>query len=144
MRSAVIIEGGTVVTMNEARWVGRADVLMENGVIVAVGRSLTRPADAERISARGLYVMPGLVQAHTHVCQTLCRGSADDLPLLEWLRQRVWPYEAALDERAMRAAARLAVAELLLGGTTAILDMGTVHETDALCDAVAATGLRAT
>src|SRR5262249_24952805 len=101
-------------------------------------------ASAQRIDASGCIVLPGLVQAHTHLCQTLCRGGADDLPLLEWLRLRVWPYEAALDERAMRACARLACAELLLGGTTAILDMGTVHETDALCDAVAATGLRAT
>ncbi len=108
------------------------------------GAATDRDADAQYIDARGCIVLPGLVQAHTHLCQTLCRGHADDLPLLEWLRQRVWPYEAALDERAMRAAARLACAELLLGGTTAILDMATVHETDALCDAVAGTGLRAT
>jgi cytosine/adenosine deaminase-related metal-dependent hydrolase len=77
------------------------------------------------------------------LCQTLCRGAADNLPLLEWLRQRVLPYEAALDERAMGAAVQLGVAELLLGGTTAILDMGSTHETDVLAEAIAATGLRA-
>jgi cytosine/adenosine deaminase-related metal-dependent hydrolase len=128
------------------------DVVIEDGRIVEIvqshnasdARAQPRDAGAQRIDASGCIVLPGLVQAHTHLCQTLCRGAADDLPLLDWLRLRVWPYEAALDERAMRACARLAVAELLLGGTTAVLDMGTVHETDALFDAVAATGLRAT
>jgi 5-methylthioadenosine/S-adenosylhomocysteine deaminase len=143
--SRLIVAGGTIVTMDAARRIVVGDVVVENGRIVEIVQSHNaRDASAQRIDASGCIVMPGLVQAHTHLCQTLCRGAADDLPLLEWLRQRVWPYEAALDERAMRTCARLAVAELLLGGTTAILDMGTVHETDALFDAVAATGLRAT
>jgi len=157
--SRLIIAGGTIVTMDAARRIVTGDVVVENGRIVEIVQSQNGndaaaqrddataqrdDARAQRIDASGCIVLPGLVQAHTHLCQTLCRGAADDLPLLEWLRRRVWPYEAALDERAMRACARLAVAELLLGGTTAILDMGTVHETDALCDAVAATGLRAT
>src|SRR5438270_975954 len=150
--SRLIVEGGTIVTMDAARRVVLGDVVVEDGRIVEIVQSHNshdasaqhHDASAQRIDASGCIVLPGLVQAHTHLCQTLCRGAADDLPLLAWLRQRVWPYEAALDERAMRAAARLAAAELLLGGTTAVLDMGTVHETDALCDAVAATGLRAT
>ena len=157
--SRLIVERGTIVTMDAARRIVLGDVVVEDGRIVEIvqshkshdasaqhhdARAQHHDASAQRIDASGCIVLPGLVQAHTHLCQTLCRGAADDLPLLEWLRQRVWPYEAALDERAMRACARLAVAELLLGGTTAILDMGTVHETDALCDAVAATGLRAT
>ena len=164
--SRLIIAGGTIVTMDAARRIVSGDVVVEDGRIVEIvlshkaydanaqtrGASAQRDdaaaprhdATAQRIDASGCIVLPGLVQAHTHLCQTLCRGAADDLPLLAWLRQRVWPYEAALDERAMRACARLACAELLLGGTTAILDMGTVHETDALFAAVAATGLRAT
>jgi 5-methylthioadenosine/S-adenosylhomocysteine deaminase len=146
--SRVVIAGGTVVTMDAARRVVSGDVLVDGGRIVAIGHDataqLSHDAAAQRIDASGCIVLPGLVQAHTHLCQTLCRGAADDLPLLEWLRLRVWPYEAALDDVAMRAAVRLAAAELLLGGTTAVLDMGTVHETDALCDALAATGMRAT
>jgi cytosine/adenosine deaminase-related metal-dependent hydrolase len=140
----LLIAGGTLITMAPTALVMAAgDLLIEDGRIVTVGGQLTPPPGATVIDARGCLVLPGLVQAHTHLCQTLCRGSADDLPLLEWLQRRVWPYEAALNERAMRACARLAVAELLLGGTTAILDMGTVHETDALIDTVAQTGLRA-
>ncbi len=139
----LVIEGGTVITMDGARRVERADVLVEDGQIAAVG-SMTMPIGTPTLQAHGCLVLPGLIQAHTHVCQTLCRGAADDLHLLEWLRERVWPYEASLDERAMRACARLAAAELLLGGTTTILDMGTVHETDTLFDTLGRTGLRAT
>jgi cytosine/adenosine deaminase-related metal-dependent hydrolase len=150
--SRLVITGGTIVTMDAERRVVRGDVVVDDGRITQIVQphqkhdadAQQHDAFAQKIDASGCIVMPGLVQAHTHLCQTLCRGAADDLPLLDWLRLRVWPYEAALDERAMRACARLAAAELLLGGTTAILDMGTVHETDALFDAVAATGLRAT
>ncbi|MBA3457825.1 MAG: amidohydrolase family protein, partial [Deltaproteobacteria bacterium] len=88
--------------------------------------------------------MPGLVQAHVHTCQTLARGRADDLELMDWLRNVIWPYEASLDEDAMTASAELACAELLLGGTTAILDMGTVHHTDAIFAAAERSGIRAT
>jgi cytosine/adenosine deaminase-related metal-dependent hydrolase len=132
----MIVKGGTVIT---PEGVIRADVLVEDGRIASIGGNY----EGEALDATGCVVSPGLVQAHVHLCQTLCRGAADDLPLLEWLRERVWPYEAALDEKAMRACVRLAVAELLLGGTTAILDMGTVHEEDALADEVAGSGLRA-
>ena len=132
----LVVSGGTIVTMDAERRIVTGDVVIEDGRITAIVQSHNGndasadaiDAGAQRIDAGGCLVLPGLVQAHTHLCQTLCRGFADDLPLLEWLRERVWPYEAALDARAMRAAARLACAELLLGGTTAILDMGTVHE----------------
>ena len=102
-----------------------------------------RPRRA-RLDCRDAVILPGLVQAHIHLCQTLCRGRADDLRLLDWLRLRVLPYEAALSEADITLAAQLACAELLLSGTTAILDMGTVRHQDALCQAVADIGLRAT
>ncbi len=143
--SRLVVAGGTIVTMDAARRVVSGDVVIDGGRIVDIVQSHNEhDASAQRIDASGCIVLPGLIQAHTHLCQTLCRSAADDLSLLEWLRLRVWPYEAALDERSMRAAARLAAAELLVCGTTAILYMVTVHETDALFDAVAATGLRAT
>ena len=77
-------------------------------------------------------------------CQTLFRSYADDMPLMQWLRTRVWPMEAAHTAATLTAAARLATTELLMSGTTAILTMETVHETDAVCEAVAASGIRAT
>jgi len=96
------------------------------------------------IDASGMLVVPGLVQAHVHLCQTLFRGLAEERPLLDWLRERIWPLEAAHDPASLHASARLGIAELLRGGTTAILDMGTVHHTDALFEAAAETGIRYT
>src|SRR5206468_1858084 len=116
-----------------------------DGAIVHVGGDYTpQTRDFEIVDCAGCIVMPGLVQAHVHSCQTLARGRADDLELMDWLRKVVWPYEAALDERAARAAAELAYAEMLLGGTTAVLDMGTVHHTDAIFRAAETAGIRAT
>lgn len=68
---------------------------------------------------------------------------ADDLPLLEWLRSRIWPLEAAHDPDSLRASASLGVAELLKGGTTTVLDMGTVHNHHNVFEVLADTGLRA-
>src|SRR5690606_6220932 len=80
---------------------------------------------------------------HIHLCQTLFRNLADDLALLDWLGRRVWPLEAAHSRESLMASAELGVAELLLGGTTAIVDMGTVHHTEAVFEAIEAGGIRA-
>ena len=88
------------------------------------------------IDARGCAVIPGLVQAHVHLCQALFRGMADDMPLLEWLRARIWPLEAAHDEASLaRERGARAARETMLRGTTTILDMGTVRAHDAVMDA---------
>ena len=71
-------------------------------------------------------------------------GPGRGQPLLAWLRERIWPLEAAHDPDSLRASARLGIAELLLGGTTAVLDMGTVHHTDTLFETAAETGIRYT
>jgi 5-methylthioadenosine/S-adenosylhomocysteine deaminase len=89
-------------------------------------------------------VLPGLNQTHIHRFQPLFRGYADDLPLMDWLRTRVWPMEAAHTPDSLRAAARLATTELLCSGTTSVLTMETVHDTDVVFETVAASGLRAT
>src|SRR6185436_3555941 len=96
------------------------------------------------IDAGGDYLLPGFIQTHVHLCQTLFRGYADDLRLMEWLRTRIWPMEAAHDTASLRAAARLACYELLRGGTTSVLTMETVHETEVVCEAAAESGIRAT
>jgi cytosine/adenosine deaminase-related metal-dependent hydrolase len=101
------------------------------------------PAGAEVIDLRGRWLMPGFTQTHIHLVQTLFRGLADDLPLLDWLRLRIWPFEKAHDEDSVYWSARLGITELLLGGTTAILDMATVSHTDAVFAAAEEAGLRA-
>jgi cytosine/adenosine deaminase-related metal-dependent hydrolase len=138
-----LIKNGTILTLNDAMDVVRGDVWIDGGRIAAVG---TVPANARPetvIDATDALVLPGFVQTHIHLCQTLFRGLADDRPLLSWLKERVWPLEAAHDERSLAAAARLAAAELLLGGTTTVLTMETVHGTDAVFEALVPTGIRA-
>ena len=148
---ALAIRGGTVVTMDALRAIVDADVLIDSAgrIMALAGRGnrhdVQQEVNADRVlDASGMLVVPGLVQAHVHLCQTLFRGLAEERPLLAWLRERVWPLEAAHDPASIRASARLGIAELLLGGTTAILDMGTVHHTDALFAAAAESAIRYT
>ena len=115
---SLLIRNGTILTMNDAFEVIEGDVSIRDGRIAAVGQlRTTRPTIASSTPA-GALVMPGLIQTHLHLCQTLFRGLADDLVLMDWLRTRVWPLEAAHTEASLRASARLAACELLLGGTT--------------------------
>jgi 5-methylthioadenosine/S-adenosylhomocysteine deaminase len=96
------------------------------------------------LDARDSFVMPGFVQTHVHVVQSLARHRAEGLPLLRWLAERIWPYEAALQPEEVAAAARLGIAELLTGGTTTALDMGTTHDQDEVFRAATDLGIRMT
>jgi 5-methylthioadenosine/S-adenosylhomocysteine deaminase len=144
-----LIRGGSVVTCDASHRIFSGDVAIRDGVIVAIGPDAAKTFEAPHasmnrvIEASGCVVMPGLIQAHIHLVQTLFRGLADDVPLLAWLKQFIWPLEAAHDESSLALSAELGAAELLLGGTTTILDMGTVHGHDAVFDALARSGLRA-
>jgi 5-methylthioadenosine/S-adenosylhomocysteine deaminase len=140
---SLLIRDAVVVTMNDDFEIVRGDVSVHDGRISAVGTAAPGPHDRV-IDAAGDYLLPGLIQTHIHLCQTLFRGHADDMPLMQWLRTRVWPMEAAHTPDTLRAAARLATTELLVSGTTSVLTMETVHDTDVVCEAVAASGLRAT
>jgi cytosine/adenosine deaminase-related metal-dependent hydrolase len=107
------------------------------------GDRIAERAGGETIDASGCYVMPGLVQTHIHLVQTIFRGLAEELSLLEWLRDRIWPLEAAHDEISLRATARLGLLDLLTTGTTTILDMGTTHGGDVIAEELVASGIRA-
>ncbi|MEO8705835.1 MAG: 5'-deoxyadenosine deaminase [Kofleriaceae bacterium] len=145
MSELVLRGASSILTIDPEHRVLTGDVACVDGAIVHVGGTYTPTSrDYEIVDCTGCIVMPGLVQAHVHTCQTLARGRADDLELMDWLVKVIWPYEAALDEAAASASAELACAELLLGGTTAILDMGTVHHTDAIFAAAERSGIRAT
>jgi 5-methylthioadenosine/S-adenosylhomocysteine deaminase len=141
--SRILIRNATIVTMNDRLDVVDGAVAIDGGRIVSTG---PEPAGAwgTSIDAAGAYVLPGFVQTHVHLCQTLFRGYADDMPLLDWLRKRVWPMEAAHTAGTLRAAAALAAAELLRTGTTTALTMETVHDTDVVFETLADMGLRAT
>lgn len=141
----LVFRGGTIVAVDDQHTIAVGDLACRDGRIVQVGGTyLPVTRDYQILDCTDMIVMPGIIQAHTHMCQTLARGRADDLELMDWLRNVVWPYEASLDPESITAAAELAAAEMLLGGTTAILDMGTVHHTDSLFAVAERAGLRAT
>ncbi len=139
------VRGGTLVTCDPDDRIAEGDLVARGTAVVQVGGHARRiPGEIARVlDASGCAVIPGFVQAHVHLCQALFRGMADDMPLLEWLKTRIWPLEAAHDERSLAASAELGLAEMIRAGTTTILDMGTVRAHDAVMDACARSGIRA-
>ncbi|MDD3364897.1 MAG: 5'-deoxyadenosine deaminase, partial [Syntrophomonas sp.] len=137
----VLIKDGLIVTMNADRQIIQGDILIEDDRISKLGDVELQPVD-KTIDARGKLVIPGLIQSHVHLCQTLFRGMADDLQLLDWLNQRIWPLEAAHDEDSLYYSALLGCGELLRGGTTSVIDMGTVRHTSAIFEAASRAGIR--
>jgi 5-methylthioadenosine/S-adenosylhomocysteine deaminase len=139
---SILIKGGTLLTMDAQDSIVRGDLLIRDGRIASVGET-GQTADIV-IDAQDCAVLPGFVQTHIHLCQTIFRGAADDLPLLDWLKKRVWPMEAAHTAASVKASAELGVAELIKGGTTCALTMETVNHTEEVFKVVAATRFRAT
>ena len=128
--------------MDQHNSIARADLLITDGRIIEIGGS-GQTAETV-IDAGGCAVLPGFVQTHIHLCQTIFRGAADDLALIDWLKQRVWPMEAAHTAASIAASARLGIAELIKGGTTCALTMETVNHTGEVFKVVEETGFRAT
>jgi 5-methylthioadenosine/S-adenosylhomocysteine deaminase len=140
--NSILIKNGTLLTMDDDNSIVRGDLLVRDDRIAAIGET-DQTADII-IDAAGCVVLPGFVQTHIHLCQTIFRGAADDLPLLDWLKKRVWPLEAAHSAASIRASARLGVAELIKGGTTCALTMETVNHTEEVFRVIEETGFRAT
>jgi 5-methylthioadenosine/S-adenosylhomocysteine deaminase len=142
-------------TLIHARWVvpvrPRATVLeqhalaVHNGRIVAVLPSAQADAEyrpAQRIELPTHVLTPGWVNVHTHAAMTLLRGVGDDLPLMQWLQQRIWPLETALaDEQFVHDGSQLAALEMLRAGTTTCSDM--YFYPDVAARALRSVGLRA-
>lgn len=128
--------------MDASNSIVQGELLIVDGKIASVGGS-GFVADVT-IDATDCAVIPGFVQTHLHLCQTLFRGAADDLALIDWLKKRVWPMEAAHSASSVAASARLGIAELIKGGTTCALTMETVNHTAEVFRVVEESGFRAT
>ncbi|MEO0562242.1 MAG: amidohydrolase family protein [Chloroflexota bacterium] len=142
----LILSGGVVVTMNASMDIHKdGAVAIRNDMIVAVGNRETIMSDyeaKETIECGGQFIMPGLVNAHTHVPMTLLRGLADDLRLDVWLMGYIMPTEREfVDEAFVRLGTKLACAEMIRGGTTTFTDMY-YFESD-IAAATAEVGMRA-
>jgi 5-methylthioadenosine/S-adenosylhomocysteine deaminase len=138
------IRGGVVLPMVDDEESFRGDLLVDGGRIVEVVHGGAAPGVVARrtLDASEAAVLPGFVQGHVHVVQSLLRHQADGLELLPWLRTATWPYEAALDGDGVEAAAELGIAELLCGGTTTALDFGTCHHHGRVFEAAERLGIR--
>jgi 5-methylthioadenosine/S-adenosylhomocysteine deaminase len=142
----LLVGGGTVVTMDATRQVIEDGAVAVRGDhIVAVGREkdLARRFDAAtRLDASGRLVLPGLINTHTHVPMTLFRGIADDMELMDWLQNHIWPAENKnVNPEFVTWGTRLAAWEMIRGGTTTFADM--YFYEDQVAEATKAAGLRA-
>ncbi len=135
----VLIRNARVWPAWDAPLIHDGSILISGERIERVGRFTARARTV--IDAGGALVMPGLIHAHVHLCQTLFRGAAEDRPLLTWLRERIWPLEAAHDAFTLEVSAQLGAAEMIRGGTTGFASMETVRGTEVVLDTVARIGL---
>ena len=143
----ILVRNVAIVTMDSRRRIiERGSILVEGNRIRSVAGDLEGldEADADRvIDGSGKVVIPGFIQTHVHLCQSLFRGASDDMELMDWLRSRTWPLEAAHDEESTYYSALLGIAELLRGGTTSIVDMESVNHADSAFHAIEQSGIRA-
>ena len=126
-----LLHAGLLITQDEQRRIlENTSLAIRDGLIVAIGESAAMRARwqaAATLDCSRMLVLPGLVNAHTHVAMTILRGLADDMPLIDWLTRRIFPVEAGLTPEEVRLGSLLGFAEMLRTGTTACLDMY-IHE----------------
>jgi cytosine/adenosine deaminase-related metal-dependent hydrolase len=138
----ILIKKGLIVTVNESSDVYLGDILIKDSIIADIGKELNDP-NANVFDASRYFITPGFVQTHVHLCQALFRNLADDLSLLDWLKKKIWPLEGQHSENSLRISAQLGIAELLLGGTSTIMDMGTVNHMHTVFEEIEQSGIRA-
>ena len=143
---SLIVHSGTVLTMDDASLVvPNGAVALAGSRIAAIGDTavlLAAHPEAPRLDAAGGIIMPGLINAHTHVPMVLFRGLADDLELMDWLENHIFPAEAKhVDEEFVRWGTRLACLEMLRGGTTTFVDM--YYFEDVIAEEAERCGIRA-
>lgn len=116
---------------------------VKDGLIAAIGRKdalLEQFAPREHIRLGNALLMPGLINSHTHSAMTIFRGLADDLPLMRWLTEHIFPKEKKLTAEIVEAGSLLGCAEMIRSGTTAACDMYLIEQ--AVCKAVDASGMK--
>lgn len=131
---------------------GKDRILKNHFVEIEEGKIVSIKKNDEKYFAKNkkrvlrfdnLTLIPGFVQTHIHLCQTLFRGLADDLELLDWLQLKIFPYENAHNKNSLLASVRLGINELLLSGTTTLLDMGTLRHQQVIFEELQSSGIRA-
>ncbi len=135
-----------IITVNSTMDIHRDSfVEIENGIIVRIDSLKNielNGYDGEILKFPNLTLLPGFVQTHIHLCQTLFRGLADDMQLLDWLQKRIFPYENNHNAESLRISAQLGISELFMSGTTTLLDMGTMNHQEVVFEEMIKSGIR--
>jgi cytosine/adenosine deaminase-related metal-dependent hydrolase len=139
-KGSILIKNGLIITMDSLHRILKGNIYIEEGILKEIGS--TRLSADKVIDADGKMVSPGFIQTHIHLCQVLFRGLADDMDVVDWLKQRIWLFESAHDEDSINASAYLGIAELIAGGTTTALSMETTRFTDGVFEAALDSGFR--
>ncbi len=131
MSRAILLQGGSILPMSSQTpdlRIGSIGVVADRIAMVAYEdraaeeRFVEQYPDCEVIDCCGCVVMPGLINTHCHVSMTLMRNYADDMELMDWLNNHIWPFESRQTDEAIQAGARVGIAEMLLGGVTTFVD----------------------
>jgi cytosine/adenosine deaminase-related metal-dependent hydrolase len=148
--NSTLYSNATIITINPEREVILDGAILVTGSrIAAVGKasSLSKhlPDNTKIVSLTGRIILPGLINTHSHLAQSLLRGLAEDLPLHSWLCDAIWPLEASYDADDGYVAARLTIAEMLKSGTTCFLESMLTHRSgfENVVRAVGESGIRA-
>lgn len=138
----LLVRGGILVTMDRHLRVIEEDLLITDGRIAGMGKNLNVPPATRLLDASGMVILPGLIQGHVHLGQTLFRGLAEDMGLLDWLARRIWPLEAAHTEESAYWSAMAGAADCLLSGTTTVHDIGLVYGMEGVFRGILDSGIR--
>ncbi|MGD8881125.1 MAG: amidohydrolase [Desulfobacterales bacterium] len=140
----ILVENGTVLTLNANNTeISNGTVAIRKDTIAAIGPTtdFSDWSAARVIDANGGIIMPGLINSHTHAAMTCFRGLADDLQLMTWLNDHIFPAEAKLNDQKVYLGTLLACAEMIMSGTTCFCDMYLFE--DAVARAAKQAGVRA-
>ncbi len=124
-KADILVHNGTILTMDSQDTIISDGMLAISGSTISyIGKNEKGPIKANKeLDTHGGLILPGLINSHTHAAMSLFRGLADDLPLMEWLHNYIFPVEGKMDADFVRVGTLLACAEMILSGTTTFCDM---------------------
>ncbi|MGI6361891.1 MAG: amidohydrolase [Bacillota bacterium] len=138
---SILIKDAAILSMEDERAIFTADLAIIGNKIAMIAQDKGQQNYQQVIDGRGLLAMPGLINTHSHAGMSLFRGYGDDLELMVWLSERIWPKEALLTADDIAKGSLLSMVEMIKSGTTCFADM--YFEMDAVAEAVASVGMRA-
>lgn len=144
MKKIILVD--KILSASNPEIINHAGIVVEGNRIVNIvkAHNLKRiKGEFDLIKAENCVAIPGFVQTHIHLCQTLFRGMAEDMHLLDWLKLKIFPLEASHNQTSTYYSAMLGIAELIRSGTTTILDMGSINYHEEIIRAIGETGFRA-